>query len=34
MAFATRWPGEKESLLVYEVFEAHVTESVKAAIAR
>ena len=35
MAFATRWPGEKERpACFYDVFEAHVTESVKAAIAR
>ena len=34
MAFATRWPGRRRGLLVYDVFEAHLTESVKAAIAR
>ena len=33
MACTDRWPGEK-SLLVYDSFEAHVTDTVKASFKR
>ena len=29
-----RWPGRKRSLLVFDAFEAHVTETVKRALTR